>query len=125
MMRQALTDALLDVHQVESAGNGESGVQLALSFQPDLIICDISMPQMDGFAVLQQCQTIPALADVPFVFLSGSSDLVTVRQGMTLGADDFVAKPCSLDELYRVVNMRLEKRARRQIASQVGPVQAR
>lgn len=113
-MRTLLRAALSELYEVDSAPNGEIGIQKAISFQPDLIICDISMPHMDGFAVLNHLQTLPSLADVPFVFLSANSDEITIRAGMTLGADDFVAKPYSLQELYRVVKIRLEKRAKRQ-----------
>ena len=107
LMRLALASALEEEYEVSSASNGETGVQLAASFQPDLIICDVAMPRMDGFAVLRECRSIPAMRNVPFVFLSGKADEATIQQGMSLGASDFMAKPFSLADLHQLIKRRL------------------
>lgn len=114
MLRQVVAEVLQMSHEVFTAANGLEGVQIAQSSFPDLVICDVAMPYMDGFDVLRTIHQIEALADVPFIYLSGTHDRKIIRQGMTLGADDFLTKPFTVDELLNAVESRLEKRARRQ-----------
>lgn len=114
MAREMLSECLRYDYEVATAEDGAAGVELANSFRPDLVICDVSMPRMDGFSVLAQFQKIDLMADVPFIFLSGAGDPITVRQGMVLGADDFLTKPFSVRELLSVVKSRLDRRVRRQ-----------
>jgi two-component system, sensor histidine kinase and response regulator len=114
MAREMLSECLRYDYEVATAEDGATGVELAETFRPDLVICDVSMPRMDGFAVLARFQKIDQMADVPFIFLSGSGDHVTIRQGMVLGADDFLTKPFAVRELLCVVKSRLERRMRRQ-----------
>ncbi|MBI3881076.1 MAG: hybrid sensor histidine kinase/response regulator [Verrucomicrobia bacterium] len=92
-----------------SAGDGRSGVSLARLENPDLIICDIRMPGFDGYEVLADLRRDPATATIPFVFLSGVTERAGMRQGMDLGADDFLTKPFTFDELLAAVNSRLKK----------------
>jgi signal transduction histidine kinase len=101
-------------HEVITASSGEAGIELALQTCPDLVICDINMPRMNGFEVLMRFQAIERMADVPFIFLSGLSERSIIRQGMSLGADDYLTKPFVMEELERVVETRLAKRERRQ-----------
>lgn len=101
-------------HEVITAPSGEAGIELALQTCPDLVICDINMPYMNGFEVLMRFQDIERMADVPFIFLSGLSERSVIRQGMSLGADDYLTKPFAVEELVRVVTTRLAKRERRQ-----------
>jgi PleD family two-component response regulator len=76
---------------------------------PDLILCDVQMPDMDGYEVLKQVREDEGLVRVPFVFLTGLDDMKHLRQGMNLGADDYLTKPFSYADLSQAVTMRLEK----------------
>jgi diguanylate cyclase len=97
--------------QTISAEDGLTGVLLAKSHLPDLIICDIMMPQLDGHSVLIQLRQEPATAKIPFIFLTGKADKSDARQGMNLGADDYLTKPYTRDELIEAVSARLQKQA--------------
>ncbi|MBE9129048.1 MULTISPECIES: putative bifunctional diguanylate cyclase/phosphodiesterase [unclassified Coleofasciculus] len=92
------------------ADNGNSGVQLAFQEQPDLIICDILMPGLDGYQVLKTLQQNPVTATVPFIFLTAKADRAEVRQAMNLGADDYLTKPFTRAEVLEAIATRLQKR---------------
>lgn len=87
------------------------GVQKAERHLPDLILCDVNMPNLDGYGTLAELRKKPATAAIPFIFLTGVADKNHMRQGMDLGADDYLTKPFSLDELIAAVNARLRKQA--------------
>jgi signal transduction histidine kinase len=109
-VRSLITDTLeMNGFEVISAEDGEIGVQTALAQLPDLILCDVQMPRKDGFEVLADLRQRTATATIPFVFLTGQADKFHMRQGMNLGADDFIAKPFMLQELMAAVNARLKK----------------
>jgi len=93
------------------AENGEIGVQLATQEIPDLIICDIMMPVLDGYGVLTKLRSQPLTEIIPFIFLTAKADKGDQRQGMNLGADDYISKPFRRKELLEAVNIRLEKQA--------------
>ncbi|MEH2223772.1 response regulator transcription factor [Nostoc sp.] len=93
------------------ADNGLAGVHQAQKRIPDLVICDITMPDMDGYNVLTTLRQDPLTAIIPFIFLTGSSTRADVRKAMELGADDYLSKPSTLDELLRAIAIRLEKQA--------------
>jgi len=97
--------------KVVSAKNGSSGVKLAQQQQPDLILCDIMMPELDGYGVLDSLRQDPATATIPFIFLTAKTDKTDLRQGMELGADDYLTKPFTADELLNAIATRLEKQA--------------
>lgn len=113
ILRQLIVETLKKTYDVATAADGESGVAAAISNPPDLIICDLNMPGIDGFTVFQRLQKVDTLIDVPFIFLSAFSHPDNVRHGMALGVDDFLAKPFSSEELHRIIRVRLDKRARR------------
>ncbi len=92
------------------AENGLVGVDKARRETPDLIICDIMMPGLDGFGVLEELRRDPTTATIPFVFLTARTDRVDIRQGMGLGADDYLTKPFTASELLATVHARLDKR---------------
>jgi YesN/AraC family two-component response regulator len=94
-----------------SADNGLAGIQQAQEYIPDLVICDITMPDMDGYSVLNTLRQDPMTAIIPFIFLTGSSSKADVRKAMELGADDYLTKPSTLDELLRAIAIRLQKQA--------------
>ncbi|WP_442948886.1 response regulator transcription factor [Nostoc sp.] len=93
------------------ADNGLAGIQQAQKRIPDLVICDITMPDMDGYSVLTTLRQDPVTAIIPFIFLTGSSSRADVRKAMELGADDYLSKPSTLDELLRAITTRLQKQA--------------
>ncbi len=91
------------------APDGQTGVERARASIPDLIICDIMMPGMDGYEVLQALRDDPATATIPIIFLTARASRSHVRLGMSLGADDYVSKPFSHEELIAAVRTRLER----------------
>ncbi|HEY9708754.1 MAG TPA: response regulator, partial [Oculatellaceae cyanobacterium] len=95
-----------------SAEDGLTGVLLAKSHLPDLIVCDILMPYLDGYGVLAQLLQDPTTAKIPFIFLSAKADRSDIRVGMNLGADDYLTKPFSSNELMEAISARLEKQAK-------------
>lgn len=99
----------LSNYKVLTADNGKTGVELALKELPDLIICDIMMPVLDGFGVLHLISKHKETADTPFIFLSAKSEKADFRKGMELGADDYLTKPFEEHDLLKAVDMRLKK----------------
>lgn len=109
-------DNLVDILELEgfetiAAGNGLHGIQLAKSEHPDLIICDVMMPELDGYGVLEQLRHDQATVTIPFIFLTAKADRPDLRQGMELGADDYLTKPFTPTELRQAIATRLEKHA--------------
>ncbi|MFC6998213.1 response regulator [Rufibacter roseus] len=96
-------------YDILEAENGKVGVELAKNEKPDLIICDIMMPQLDGYGVLHMLSKIPATSGIPFIFLTAKSEKDDFRKGMNLGADDYLIKPFDDLELLDAVEMRLKK----------------
>src|SRR6266480_5228303 len=94
-----------------TAEDGMSGIQMAREQHPDLIICDINMPNLDGYGTLTALREDETTATIPFIFLSGAADKLNMRRGMELGADDYLTKPFTHKELMAAVNTRLEKQA--------------
>lgn len=95
--------------EIFEAENGKTGVQLALKHLPDLIICDIVMPELDGYGVLQALREHPTTQNIPFIFLSSRVDKADQRHGMELGADDYLTKPFTKEELLGAIAARLKK----------------
>lgn len=91
------------------AENGEAGIQLVRAHNPDLILCDIMMPGMDGYAVLAELQSTAKTMLIPFVFLTAKTERADVRQGIELGADDYLTKPFDADELIGAIEARFRK----------------
>jgi two-component system, sensor histidine kinase and response regulator len=92
-----------------AAQNGRIGVQLALEHRPDLIICDVMMPELDGYGVLMHLRSEPSMVTTPFIFLTAKSDKEAVRKGMEFGADDYLTKPFTPQELLRSIEIRLAR----------------
>ncbi|TDE30640.1 response regulator [Flavobacterium ranwuense] len=95
--------------EVFMAEDGLVGVQQTLKHLPDLILCDISMPNMNGYDFYKTIKQIKATSTIPLVFFSARTENEDIRAGMQLGADDYITKPFSLYELLRVINTRLAK----------------
>ncbi|MBE0627618.1 MAG: protein kinase [Burkholderiales bacterium] len=96
-------------YELDAAENGRAGIEQARRFAPDLIISDVMMPELDGFGMLDALRGDPRFADTPFIFLTALNDKTSMRRGMNLGADDFLNKPFTRDELIDAVNSRLKK----------------
>jgi len=96
-------------YKVISAGNGLKGIELIKAEKPDLIFCDISMPDLDGYAILNILKRHNETSNIPFIFLSGKSEKGDVRKGMNLGADDYITKPFEESEILEAIEARLYK----------------
>ena len=94
---------------VTGAENGTQGLNAAVSNLPDVIICDVMMPELDGYGVLMALRSNPVTATLPFVFLTGKAERSEMRQGMELGADDYLTKPFTKAELVGAISSRLKK----------------
>lgn len=93
------------------ADNGALGVQLAQQHHPELIVCDIMMPDMDGYQVLSTLRQHPVTSTIPFIFLTAKVTMPELRQGMTLGADDYLTKPCTIDDFLAAIATRLQRQS--------------
>ena len=109
-MRRNLT-TLLRYHHYEpiAAENGIEGIEAARRHHPDLILCDVMMPKMDGHAVLQAIQNDAVLSQIPFIFLTAKGEKEDLRGGMNLGADDYLTKPVTNADLVRAIEARLRR----------------
>jgi DNA-binding response OmpR family regulator len=99
----------LSNYAVTTASNGKIGVQLALEKMPDIVVCDIMMPELDGYGVLEELSKNNNTKYIPFIFLSAKTERKDVRKGMDLGADDYITKPYTEEELISAIESRLAK----------------
>lgn len=95
--------------EVYTAEDGWAGVQAAVEHMPDVIVCDLMMPELDGHGVLLELRSRPSTSHIPFIFLTARAGIEDMRKGMNLGADDYLAKPCSHDTLVNTINARMAK----------------
>lgn len=100
-----------------SASNGREGIRMARSMQPDVVLCDVSMPEMDGHAVLEALRADETTVSIPFIFLTARSDKKDLRTGMNLGADDYLTKPASAEEVLAAIQTRLDRHQEREAAA--------
>lgn len=109
-MRRNIT-TLLRFHHYEpiAAENGRAGVEAARRELPDLILCDVMMPELDGYGVLQALQADAALARIPFIYLTAKGEKDDLRSGMNLGADDYLTKPVANADLVQAIEARLRR----------------
>lgn len=98
-------------YKVLTAPDGKVGVQLAEEHQPDLIVCDLAMPVLDGYGVLHMLNKKDAVRHIPFIFLTAKTERADIRKGMDMGADDYITKPFNPTELLNSVESRLKKAA--------------
>jgi CheY-like chemotaxis protein len=109
-VRENLSEILsLSGYQTISAENGKVGVEKALNDRPDLILCDVMMPELDGFGVLHILSKQPITSDVPFIFLTAKAEKDDFRKGMALGADDYIVKPFDDTILLQTIETRLKR----------------
>ena len=108
IVRNNLSDILeLEGFQTLLAPQGRAGLATAQSTAPDLILCDVMMPEMDGHAALAALRADPATARIPFIFLTAKGEIADLRAGMNLGADDYLIKPVKTEELLEAIAARL------------------
>lgn len=123
-----IRDLIADLLEAEDfislcAQDGATGLKLAVEEQPDLILCDIMMPEMDGYSVLAALRQNLQTAALPFIFLTAKADKPDVRRGMVLGADDYITKPFGRDELLDAIHARLKKhRVQTELSSLSGTI---
>ena len=109
MRRNILRMLELEGYTVIGAEDGLQGVAAATQERPDLILCDVTMPGLDGYAVLAKLRENPATATIPFIFLTAKGERTDLRTGMNLGADDYLVKPVSIKELMAAMTARFER----------------
>ncbi|HZO84662.1 MAG TPA: response regulator transcription factor [Verrucomicrobiae bacterium] len=114
MRRNIHTILEMEGFEVFSAENGKKGLEAASKNVPDLILCDVMMPELDGYGVLTALRSNEQTATIPFIFLTAKGEKADLRAGMNLGADDYLAKPVSKDELLAAIRARLEREQARE-----------
>jgi len=114
-IRESITEILdLAGYEVFQADNGKTGVELANANLPDLILCDIMMPELDGYGVLYLLNKNPATTATPFIFLTAKAERMDMRKGMEMGADDYLVKPFDDVELLNAIDTRLNKKQKQE-----------
>jgi DNA-binding NarL/FixJ family response regulator len=109
-MRRNLTTVLrLEQFRALAAENGRIGIELAKKEKPDLILCDVMMPELDGYGVIAALRADPETAAIPFIFLTAKGEKPDIRAGMNLGADDYLTKPVAKHDLLEAIRSRLER----------------
>lgn len=109
-LRETSIDLLmLEGYDVHEATDGFEGLQLAREILPDLILCDITMPELNGFEVLEELRQDSSTTSIPFIFISSKSEPDDIRAGMSLGADDYITKPFQRGDLIRTIKARLQR----------------
>lgn len=109
MRRNLATILRLEGFQPVVAENGRIGVEAAGREKPDLILCDVMMPELDGHGVIKALHNEPGTMNIPFIFLTAKGEKTDVRGGMNLGADDYLTKPVDKGDLLRAVRMRITR----------------
>ena len=113
-MRENIATILeMEDYAVLEVGNGRDGIALSREEKPDLILCDVMMPEMDGYEVLQALRKDRTIAGTPFIFLTARGEKRDLREGMNLGADDYLTKPVSGADLLAAVSARLQREQKR------------
>jgi len=105
----------LEGYEILIANNGKKGIELARKTIPDLIICDVLMPQMDGHEVLQILLDIARTAEIPFIFSTSMSEKVDRAEALALGADDYIVKPFELEALLKMAKACIKSGSKRHV----------
>jgi signal transduction histidine kinase len=96
-------------YEMEEAADGKQGLDRAMETAPDLILCDINMPGMNGFETLEELRKHKSTSYIPFIFMTGENPRIYLRKGMNLGANDFIMKPIDMEDLIKAVQIRLQE----------------
>jgi DNA-binding NarL/FixJ family response regulator len=118
MLRNMLTILKMEGYATLSAENGRRGVEVATRELPDMIICDVMMPELDGYGVLEAMRTDSKTMAIPFMFLTAKAEKQDLRAGMNLGADDYLTKPVDADDLINAIETRFARHEERERAAQ-------
>lgn len=109
-IRENLIELLeIEGFEAEGAENGNLGVELARAYQPDLILCDVMMPELDGYGVLTTLRQDSATAAIPFMFLTASADRTNLQKIREMGISEYILKPFNIDQFLAAIASRLEK----------------
>jgi CheY-like chemotaxis protein len=109
-IRENLIELLeIEGFQAIGAENGHQGVQLAKEHQPDLILCDVMMPELDGYGALAALREDPASATIPFMFLTASADRSNLQKIREMGMNDYILKPFNVDKFLAAIAVRLNE----------------
>jgi DNA-binding NarL/FixJ family response regulator len=111
MRGNLLTILRMENFDAVGAENGHMGLDLAQRELPDLIVCDVMMPGLDGYQVLERIRANRMTADIPLIFLTACGEKQDLRHGMNLGADDYLSKPCPAEELLAAIHARLRRQS--------------
>jgi DNA-binding response OmpR family regulator len=112
-----LTEYLeIEGYKILAASDGKSGVQLAIEFIPDLIICDVLMPEMDGHEVLHLLLETSATYQIPFIFSTSMSEQVDRKEALSLGADDYIIKPFDVEALLKMIKIWIKSGSSRHLS---------
>ena len=120
MRRNLATILRLEKYNPLTAENGREGIEMARKVTPDLILCDVMMPELDGYGVLRELRANTSTEATPFIFLTARGEKPDVRAGMNLGADDYLTKPVAKSDLLSAIRTRIE-RARQTAVSDFKP----
>ena len=115
MRRNVLVILEMEGYQAVSASNGREGLALASAEQPDLILCDVMLPELDGHAMLKTLRADPATANIPFIFLTAKGEKADQRTGMNLGADDYLTKPITRNDLVAALDARFVRKEQQRV----------
>ena len=115
MLRNLATILRLEKFRPLSAENGRVGVDLAKKQKPDLILCDVMMPGLDGYGVIAALRADVETVTIPFIFLTAKAEKLDIRAGMNLGADDYITKPVAKADLLAAIRSRLERAIQRAV----------
>jgi len=107
----------IEGYKVIGASNGKRGVELAVEFIPDLIICDVLMPEMDGHEVLHLLLETSKTHEIPFIFSTSMSEKVDRKEALALGADDYIIKPFDMELLLKMIDTWLKSGSKRHFAT--------
>ena len=118
MLRNMVTILDMEGFRTHQASNGRLGVEVAKRELPDLVLCDVMMPELDGHGVLEKLRADESTRGLPFIFLTARGERSDIRAGMNLGADDYLTKPVDADELLTAIRARLERHAEKEEAAQ-------
>jgi DNA-binding response OmpR family regulator len=116
MLRNLTTILRLEKFRPLSAEGGRLGVDLAKKQKPDLILCDVMMPGLDGYGVIAALRADPETVTIPFIFLTANAAKLDVRVGLNLGADDYITKPVAKVDLLAAIRSRLEPTIQQAVA---------
>ena len=117
MRRNLATILRLEEFHALTAENGRAGIEIARSKSPDLILCDVMMPELDGYGVLRELRAESATEATPFIFLTAKGEKPDIRAGMNLGADDYLTKPVAKADLLAAIRSRMERSRQTAVAS--------